>query len=251
MPAQFVNKPLDVQKYTCKQSKYDWVPKLPCRQIAYGQTNSGKSTLVLNQLLTVYRDCFDQIIVISNSWDSDPSWDPLKQYMEEKGWNLKECGTSEYSDEFLARQIDLQTKIVRAQKAKGRTQNMASCCVVFDDVLDTRAAIRGKLIEQIYARQRHNFVSCITSVQSVKRLSNVVRQQSEHIFVWRLRSGGDLDSFLDENSAIVDMRTLEQVYWMAVSKPYGHLWLDKSKQDPDEMFHPDGLGTPPIKVSEL
>ena len=76
-------------------------------------------------------------------------------------------------------------------------------------------------------------------------------QQSEHIFCWRLRSGGDLDSFLDENSAIVDMRTLEKVYWMAVSQKWGHLWLDKSQQDPDLMFHPDGLGSPPIKISEL
>ena len=92
-------------------------------------------------LLTVYRDCFDQIIVVSGSWDSDPSWDHLKAYMEAKGWNLKECGISEYSDDFLARAIDLQTKIVRAQKAKGRTTNMASICIVFDDILESRAAI--------------------------------------------------------------------------------------------------------------
>ena len=120
--------------------------------------------------------------------------------------------------------------------------------IIFDDMMDSRAAMRGKQIEILYARGRHIFISCITSVQSVKKVSNVVRQQSEHVLCWRLRSSGDLDSFLDENSAIVPMDQLQQIYWKAVSKPYGYLWLNKTATDDDDIFHPYGLGTPGEKL---
>ena len=118
-----------------------------------------------------------------------------------------------------------------------------------DDMMTDQAAMRGKLIDVIYSRGRHLQISVITSLQSVKKVSTVVRQNSEHVLVWRLRSGGDLDSFLDENSAIVGVDKLQELYWTAVRKPYGYLWVDKSTNDEDEMFPPDGLGPPPVKIT--
>ena len=66
---------------------------------------------------------------------------------------------------------------------------------------------------------------------------------------WRLRSAGDLDSLLEENSAIVGIDKLEEMYWKAVRKPYGYLLIDKSTNDEDEMFHPHGLGSAPEKIT--
>ena len=90
----FVNKPIPGKKYTQSQSKYDDVPVAPFRQILYANTASGKITLIINQCLDLYRDVFERIIVFSHSWDTDSAWMPLKKYMEEKEWNLKECGFS-------------------------------------------------------------------------------------------------------------------------------------------------------------
>ena len=189
---------------------------------------------------------FERIIVFSHSWETDSSWEPHKKYMLEKEWNLKECGFSSYSDAVLEKIIDEQAQITRYCKKKG-TKCMG-ILIIFDDMMDSRAAMRGKQIEILYARGRHIFISCITSVQSVKKVSNVVKQQSEHVLCWRLRSSGDLDSFLDENSAIVPMDQIQQIYWKAVSKPYGYLWLNKTATDDDDIFHPYGLGTPGEKL---
>ena len=44
---------------------------------------------------------------------------------------------------------------------------------------------------------------------------------------------------------------LYSVYLQATSKPYGYLWLNKAADDDDDIFHPDGLGTPGLKISSL
>ena len=243
----FNNQPIPGKKFTQPQSQYDNVPIAPFRQLLYANTASGKTTLILNQCLDLYRNVFERIIVFSHSWDTDSTWDPLKKYMEEKEWNIKECGFSTYDDAVLAKIIDEQAQVTRYLKSKG--SKCMGILIILDDMMDSRAAMRGKQIEILYARGRHIFCSVITSLQSVRKVSTVVRQQSEHILCWRLKSSGDLDSFLEENSAIVPMQTLQEIYWKAVSKPYGYLCLNKTATDDDDLFHPDGLATPGEKIT--
>ena len=245
---QFTVKPIPGPKYTTKQSKYQYAPKVNFRQIMYANTNSGKTTNIISQILDLYRDVFERIFIFSHSIDTDSAWEPVKSYMESKEWNLKECLFSEYSDLALEKILKTQEGIIKYQKSKGETQ-LYSILVIFDDMMTSRQAMRGRLIDVIYSRGRHLGISVITSLQSVRKVSTVVRQNSEHILTWRLRSASDLDSLLEENSAIVDLDTLQEMYWKAVRKPYGYLWIDKSTNDEDEMFHPNGLGTPPEKIT--
>ena len=200
---QFVNKVVQVKKYTQKQSRYDHTPRAPFAQLLLAPRNSGKTNLILNQCLDIYRDCFEKIVVFSHSWNTDSTWLPLKKYMQEKEWNLQECGFSEYSDEALAKVIAEQSAIVRYQKSHGQTQ-IYGILIIFDDMIDSRAAMRGKQIEILYARGRHIFCSVISSTQAYKRgASNLVRFNSDHELVWRLRNGQDLDAWMTENSAIL------------------------------------------------
>jgi DNA replication protein DnaC len=57
--------PIKLTEYELKQSKYSMVPKLPCRSILVGPSGSGKSVLLTNLILDIYRGCFSRIYIFS------------------------------------------------------------------------------------------------------------------------------------------------------------------------------------------
>ena len=58
MKDEIIIKPIKLQEYTCKQSKHDIVPKLlPLRGILLAPSGSGKTVLLSNLILNVFRDC--------------------------------------------------------------------------------------------------------------------------------------------------------------------------------------------------
>ena len=246
--AVFHNGPIVTKQYTHTQSRYDHVGRLPARYMLLAQTNSGKSTTILNMCLDIYRDCFERITVFSASWLIDSIFDPLKAYCREKEWNLDECGYTSYSDKVLADIIAEQAEIIKWQKAKGH-KRLFGHLIIFDDMMTSREAMRGKQIEILYSMGRHRNISVITSSQAYRRVSNVVRMNSDHELVWRLRNGQDLKAWLEENTAIVGEDKLMEIYRKATTPQYGYLWLNKAAASDDDLFHPDGLGTPGEKIT--
>jgi predicted AAA+ superfamily ATPase len=75
-------KPIKLQEYTCKQSKHDIVPKLPLKGILLAPSGSGKTVLLSNLILNVYRDCVERIYIFSPSVDVDRTWQAVKDYQE-------------------------------------------------------------------------------------------------------------------------------------------------------------------------
>ena len=56
--------PIKQIEYTCKQSKYgEHVPKLPARATICAPSFSGKTVLISNLILDVYRGCFNRIYI--------------------------------------------------------------------------------------------------------------------------------------------------------------------------------------------
>ena len=246
--AMFHNGPVATKQYTHTQSKYSDTPKLPARFLLAANTNSGKSNLLLNIILDLFRDCWERIVVFSASFNTDSIWDPFKAYCREKEWNLDECGFDHYSDKILSDCVAEQAQIIRWQKAKNH-KRLFGLLIIFDDMMNTREAVRGKQIEKLYSQGRHNNCSVWCSTQSYKRVSNVVRQNSDHELIWRLRNGQDLGNWLQENSAIVGEDKLMEIYRKATTPQFGYLWLNKAAASDDDLFHPDGLGTPGEKIT--
>ena len=50
-------KPIKFTEYETKQSKYEMVPILPVRSISLGPSGSGRTILLQNMVLDIYRDC--------------------------------------------------------------------------------------------------------------------------------------------------------------------------------------------------
>ena len=74
--------PIKLQEYTCAQSKHDIVPKLPLRGILLALSGSGKTALLSNLILNVYRDCYEGLYSFSPSVHVDQTWQALKYYQE-------------------------------------------------------------------------------------------------------------------------------------------------------------------------
>ncbi len=77
-------KPICLKDYNCKQSCHNHVPKVPIRMVLLAPSGSGKTVLLSNLILNIYRDCFERIYVFSPSIDIDATWEPVKKYQMEK-----------------------------------------------------------------------------------------------------------------------------------------------------------------------
>ena len=74
-------------------------------------------------------------------------------------------------------------------------------------------------------------VITITPSQVYKQLSPTVRKSMTHLFIYRLRNYGDLESIVEGCSAICDKKTLLQIYHEAVSEDYGFLYVNVKNKD--------------------
>ncbi len=76
-------KPIGLKEYSCKQSKDEHVPKVPLRMILLEPSGSGKTVLLSNLILNIYRGCFERIFVFSPSIDIDKTWEPVKKHQSD------------------------------------------------------------------------------------------------------------------------------------------------------------------------
>ena len=110
-------KPINkLQEYTCTQSKHDIVPKLPLRGMLLAPSGSGKTVLLSNLILNVYRDCYEGLYIFSPSVNVDQTWQAEKDY-QEKIMTVKETPKSQfdfdhYNQEDLQHIIDTQRKVI-------------------------------------------------------------------------------------------------------------------------------------------
>ena len=74
--------PIDEKVFTFNQSKYDMAPKLPFRTLVVGASAGGKTVLISNLLLNIYRNSFERIFVFSPSILIDQNWEAVRKYIK-------------------------------------------------------------------------------------------------------------------------------------------------------------------------
>ena len=231
--------PISIKQFETKQSKYDQVQKLPVRGILLGPSGAGKGVLLQNMILDIYRDCFERVYIFSPSINVDHTWLPVKSYLDNK-ITLSEDEPPLYYDtydpESLQAIIDTQRKIVEHQKNK-RSNKLFSILIIVDDFADDPSFSRNsKLLHSLYVRGRHSMISTLVSTQKFAALSPLIRVNADSLYVFRLRNYQDLAMFLEEVSAIVDKRTLLQMYRKATDESFGFLFVKLNARDKKKMF---------------
>ena len=232
-------KPISIKQFETKQSKYDQVQKLPVRGVLLGPSGAGKSVLLQNMILDIYRDCFERVYIFSPSINVDHTWLPVKSYLDNK-ISLSEDEPSLYYDtydpESLQAIIDTQRKIVEHQKNK-KSNKLFSILIIVDDFADDPSFSRNsKLLHSLYVRGRHSQISTLVSTQKFAALSPLIRVNACSLYVFRLRNYQDLNTFLDEVSAIVDRKTLLQMYKSATDLDFGFLFVKLNSRSKKNMF---------------
>ena len=79
-----------VKEYHVKQIKYEHVSKLPTRSVINAASGSGKTVLLQNLILDVYRGCYSRIYIFSPSIDIDDTWIPVKKYIDDEFTKTKD-----------------------------------------------------------------------------------------------------------------------------------------------------------------
>ena len=147
-------KPIKHIGYECKQSVYEHVPKLPMRAMILSPSGGGKTVLLQNMILDMYRGCFNIIYIFSPSIDIDHTWKPVKEYIakEIKPHERENLYFDNYDPFELEAIIDKQHKVINNLKSQGQT-NMFQILIVIDDFSDTPEFTRqSKLLHQLYIR---------------------------------------------------------------------------------------------------
>ena len=88
-----------------------------------------------------------------------------------------------------------------------------------------------------YTRGRHHCISTITSVQSFVSLHPLMRKNICELYVYRLRNHKDLECILDELSALLDKKTLLQMYNLATEKPHSFWFINLIAKSIKDMFY--------------
>ena len=233
-------KPIQLKEHTCKQGHYvDIVPNLPMIGMLVGPSGSGKTVPLSNMVLGIYKGCFSRIYFWSPSIEVDQTWKPVKDYIRD---HIKPNGRETYYfgsyDPSELEQVIKKstTKSYRLPK-KNNINIYIKCLIVIDDFADdTNFTRKSQLLRQLYIRGRHYMVSAIAPTQVYKQMSPIVRKKMTHLFIYRLRNYNDLESIVEELSAICDKKTLLHIYHEAVSEEYGFLYVNLMSKEKRKMF---------------
>ena len=222
--------PIKVKEYEVKQSKYNQCGKLPIRSILLGPSGAGKGILLQNMILDIYRGCFERVYIFSPSINVDVTWLPVKEYLN-KTINLSENEPPLFYDtndqENLEKIIDTQKKVTEHLKSKKDNKKLYSILIIVDDFADDPSFSRkSQLLHALFTRGRHSQISTIISTQKFSALHPIIRVNAKILHVFRLRNYQDLQMFLDEVSALIDKKSLMEIYNLAVTAPYSFLTVD-------------------------
>ena len=232
--------PIKLKEYESKQSKYSMVAKLPMRSVLLGPSGSGKTILLVNMILDIYRDCFARVYIWSPSINVDHSWEPVKKYIEKDlkvNTSKEKIYFDEYNHEELENVIDTQFKLIDHMK-KQEYKKLYNILIVVDDFADQASFTRhSKLLHSLYTRGRHLMISTITATQVFNALSPIIRKNITQLYVYKLRNYKDLETVIEELSALTDKKTLLEMYNMATKDPYSFWYINLIAKDINQMFH--------------
>ena len=166
---------------------------------------------------------------------------PVKKYIE-NDLKLKETDDekfyySDYDSEALSKIIETQKSIIEYQK-KENNKKRWQILIVIDDFADSPEFSRNsKLLHGLYTRGRHSQISTVVATHKFNALHPIIRVNASELFVFRLRNNQDLQTFIDEVSALIDKSTLLEMYKLATKEAYSFLYIKLTAKDINDMFY--------------
>ena len=110
--------------------------------------------------------------------------------------------------------------------------------IIVDDFADDPVfSRRSQLLHSLFTRGRHSGISTIISTQKFIAIHPICRVNATELFVFRLRNFQDFEALVEEVNALIDKRTLLEIYNIATEEPYSFLYVKLNAKKRDDMFY--------------
>lgn len=246
-------KPLDNQ---VQKSSISIIPKIPFTSMVVGGKASGKSTLILNMLLSdkLFRNKFEEIYIFSPTATLDEKMNVLrrenilkknlpllraikrltKQNNNIITPNYEIIGSDEiqttlddhnFVDEldldFIEDIIDKQ-KATIAQFGKKIANNVL---LVIDDLASETKTFMSSRFKKLVFLSRHYKLSMIITTQSYFQVPKAIRLNNSNLILYDTANDKELKNIYDENSTLT-FNDFMRIYRQAVDEPFGFLTVN-------------------------
>ena len=109
--------------------------------------------------------------------------------------------------------------------------------IIIDDWADSPSFVRNnKLLHSLYTRGRHSAISVITATQVFNALHQIIRKNATDLYIYRLRNYRDLESLVEELSALASKKILLEMYNLATTEPYAFWYINLLQNNINKMF---------------
>jgi hypothetical protein len=196
----------------------------------------GKTTTLISMLLGPYRGIFNQIHVFSPSVDIDSAWHPVKEFAQHlEGSSFH----SEWDEESLRQIMDRQRETIKQLKDAKSKKPLPQVLTIIDDFADRYDIMHNasNILTTLFVRGRHFGSSCWLSSQKLTAIAQVARVNFRFMLVWRLRNFREIQSLMEELSAIYPANVLHEMYKAAIEDEDHSFWfINMVAKKKDDMF---------------
>ena len=121
-------------------------------------------------------------------------------------------------------------KITEYMKKHKKTK-MFQVLIIIDDFADDPKFCRSsKLLHSLYTRGRHSYISVITATQVFVALHPIIRKNATDLYSYKLRNYRDLETLIEELSALEPKKVLLEMYKLATEEPYSFWYQSDGKK---------------------
>ena len=126
---------------------------------------------------------------------------------------------SEWDEAALRQILDEQRAKIKELKDAKSKKPLPQVLTIIDDFADRQDIMHraGSILTTLFIRGRHFGSSCWLSTQKLTAISQVARANVRFMCVWRLRNAREIQSLMEELSALYPPQILHEMYETAIS----------------------------------
>ena len=212
--------------------------KPPFTMCCVGSIGTGKSSFAYTLMNKLYKNYFDEFVVICGTIDSKATWEKVNQRTV--------LFLNAFDDDAMMEYIKDLEKVQEERKEKGKFP-LRVCLLLDDIVFEGFNRNRVGTLEKLLMVTRHYNITVVLLLQHTKMISAAMRNQIFHWIVFRL-TAVDLEKFAVEHSNLLNQKQFIEMY-NDIQKKGKHEFLivDYKKDMMNRFSH---RFTTPINISE-
>ena len=101
-----------------------------------------------------------------------------------------------------------------------------SCLLVADVFAEGKTCmIYSRILHGWHTKSRHFGLSANTATQKYNVLSPIVSLNSSSFYIFKLENQSELDTIIQKHPALIDKKTINEIYRVATEEPYPFLFV--------------------------